>query len=76
MKKGSNPKKVSAFDKLREGLEDAIAYQRGQRKLTAREVELRPLPKLGARDVAKVRAHPRALLVGDFQRPTLSQRVG
>ena len=52
MKKGSNPKKVSAFDKLREGLEDAVAYQRGQRTLTAREVEFRPLAKLGAREVA------------------------
>jgi len=59
VKKGSNPKKVSAFDKLRAGLEDAIAYQRGGRTLTAREVELRPLPKLGARDVARVRAHLR-----------------
>ena len=59
MKKGSNPKKLSAFDKIRAGLEDAIAYQRGQRTLTAREVEFRPLPKLGAREVAKVRAHLR-----------------
>ena len=57
MKKGSNARKVSAFDKLRAGLEDAIAYQRGQRTLTAREVEFRPLPKLGAREVARMRAN-------------------
>jgi hypothetical protein len=47
--KGPSSKKVSAFDKLRTGLEDGIAYQRGQRTLTAREVEFRALPKLGAR---------------------------
>ena len=43
MKKRSNPKKVSAFAKLSSGLEDAIAYHRGERILTAREVESRPL---------------------------------
>jgi hypothetical protein len=40
VKKGSRPKRVSAFDKLRTGLEDAIAYQCGYRTLTAREIEL------------------------------------
>ena len=44
MKKRSNAKKVSAFGKLGAGLEDAIAYQRGERMLTAREVGFRPLP--------------------------------
>jgi len=59
MKKRSKPKKVSPFAKLSAGLEDSIAYHRGERTLTAREVEFRPLPKLGARDVAKVRARLR-----------------
>ena len=57
MKKASRVRKASAFDKLREGLGDALAHQRGQRTLTAREVEFRPLRKLGAREVAKVRAN-------------------
>jgi len=59
MKKRSSRKKVSAFAKLSAGIEDAIAYHRGERTLTAREVEFPPLPKLGARDVAKVRARLR-----------------
>ena len=75
MKKGSNSKKVSAFDKLRAGLDDAIAYHRGQRTLTAREVEFRPLPKLGAREVAKVRAHLRVSQVAFARLLNVSPRT-
>jgi putative transcriptional regulator len=75
VKKGSNPKKVSAFDKLSAGLEDAIAYQRGRRALTAREVEFRPLPKLGAREVARVRAHLRVSQVAFARLLNVSPRT-
>src|SRR5438067_12676504 len=59
MKKRSRQKRASAFAKFSGGLDDAIAYHRGERSLRAGEVEFRPLPKLGARDVAKVRARLR-----------------
>ena len=71
MKKRSSRKKVSAFAKLSAGIEDAIAYHRGERTLTAREVSFRPLPKLGARDVAKVRA--RLSLPGRLREATQRQ---
>ncbi len=51
--------KVSAFKKLKAGLEDAIAYHRGARQLTVRDVELEPPPPMDARDVAAVRARLR-----------------
>jgi putative transcriptional regulator len=45
------------FSKVRAGLEDAIAHQRGQRTLTVRDVELhRAPPKMSAAGVARVRA--------------------
>lgn len=49
------PTRVSAFKKLRAGLEDAVAYHRGELRLTVREVEVRPPPNLGAKDVASLR---------------------
>jgi len=51
--------KASAFSKLRAGLEDAIAYHGGGRQLTVRDVELKPPPPMGAKDVVAVRAHLR-----------------
>lgn len=57
MKRRSQTKESSAFSKIRTGLEDAIAHQRGQRTLTVRDVELhRPPPQITAAGVAKVRA--------------------
>lgn len=40
--------KTSAFSKLKAGLEDAIAYHRGTRQLTVRDVELKPPAPMGA----------------------------
>jgi putative transcriptional regulator len=51
--------KVAAFSKLKAGLEDAIAYHRGARQLTVRDVELKPPRPMGARDVLAVRARLR-----------------
>ena len=48
-------RKTTAFSKLKAGLEDAIAYHRGARQLTVRDVELRPPPPMGAKDVLAVR---------------------
>jgi putative transcriptional regulator len=48
--------KVSAFSKLKAGLEDAIAFHRGDRQLTVRDVELMPPPPMGAKEVLAVRA--------------------
>jgi len=48
--------KISAFSKLKAGLQDAIAYHRGARQLTVRDVERRPPPPMGAKDVLAVRA--------------------
>jgi putative transcriptional regulator len=49
----------STFHKLKAGLEDAIAYHRGARQLTVREVELKPPPPMEAKDVVAVRARLR-----------------
>ncbi len=49
----------SAFAKITAGLEDAIAYHRGTRKLTVRDVELKPPPPMGAKEVIAVRAQLR-----------------
>lgn len=51
--------KTSAFAKLKTGLEDAIAYHRGERQLTVRDVELRPPPPMDARAVVAVRSRLR-----------------
>lgn len=51
--------KTSPFSKLKAGLEDAIAYHRGARQLTVRDVELKPPPPMRAKDVIAVRAHLR-----------------
>ena len=75
MKKRSNPKKTSAFAKLSAGLEDAIAFHRGERTLTARDVESRPLPKLRARDVAEVRARLRVSQVAFARLLNVSPRT-
>ena len=40
MKKSNRP--TAAFSKIRAGLEDAIAYHQGEKKLTVREVDLEP----------------------------------
>lgn len=50
---------TSAFAKVKAGLEDAIAYHRGARQLTVRDVELPPPPPMGARDVLAVRTRLR-----------------
>ncbi len=47
--------KKTAFEKIRAGLEDAIAFHGGKRALTVHEVELRSPRKLGAKDVASLR---------------------
>ena len=47
--------RTSAFAKLKDGLEDAIAYHRGDRQLTVRDVELKPPPAMGAKEVVAVR---------------------
>jgi DNA-binding transcriptional regulator YiaG len=51
--------KASAFSKLKAGLEDAIAYHRGARQLTVRDVELKPPAPMGAKEVLAVRARLR-----------------
>lgn len=51
--------KSSAFAKLKAGLEDAIAYHRGAKQLTVRDVELKPPPPMGAKEVLAVRAQLR-----------------
>ena len=48
--------RVSAFAKLKAGLENAIAYQRGDRQLTVREIELQPPLAMSARAVVAIRA--------------------
>ena len=52
-------RKTSAFAKLTAGLEDAIAYHRGTRQLTVRDVELKPPPPMDAKDVVAVRSRLR-----------------
>jgi putative transcriptional regulator len=51
--------KASAFSKLKAGLEDAIALHAGERQLTVREVELKPPPPMGAKEVLAVRRRMR-----------------
>lgn len=53
------PRRTSAFSKVAAGLEDAIAYHRGTRLLTIRDVELAPLPPMGAKEVLAVRSRLR-----------------
>jgi putative transcriptional regulator len=52
-------KMATAFSKLKAGLEDAIAYHRGARQLTVRDVELNPPEPMGAKEVLAVRAQLR-----------------
>jgi putative transcriptional regulator len=49
----------SAFAKVKAGLEDAIAYHRGTRQLTVRDVALKPPPPMGAKEVLAVRGQLR-----------------
>jgi len=52
-------KKLSAFEKIRAGLQDAIDYHRGKRVLTAREVRLaRPAP-MRSKEIVALRARLR-----------------
>ncbi len=51
--------RTAAFSKLEAGLEDAIAYHRGGRKLTVRDVELKPPSPMGAKEVLAIRARLR-----------------
>jgi len=53
------PSRTSAFSKLKAGLEDAVAYHRGARQLTVRDVELKAPPAMGAKEVLAVRAQLR-----------------
>jgi putative transcriptional regulator len=57
MKNARRPSR--AFSKIRAGLEDAIAYHKGARKLTVREVDLEPPAPMRARDVVAVRSRLR-----------------
>ena len=52
-------RKSSAFEKIRAGLEDAIAYHREGRRLTVREVHLHAPPQMGSKQIAKLRAQLR-----------------
>jgi putative transcriptional regulator len=54
-----NTTQATAFSKLKAGLEDAIAYHRGTRQLTVRDVELKPPAPMGAKEVLAVRARLR-----------------
>ena len=49
-------KAASGFAKLKAGLEDAIAYHRGAKQLTVRDIELKPPPPMGAKEVLALRA--------------------
>ncbi len=51
--------RTSAFARFKAGLEDAIAYHRGDRQLTVRDVELEPPPAMGAKEVLAVRSRLR-----------------
>jgi putative transcriptional regulator len=48
-----------AYSKIREGLEDAIAFHQGRRKLTVRDVDLEPPAAMSAKEVTAVRARLR-----------------
>lgn len=52
-------RKGSAFAKVRVSLDDAIAYHRGGRQLTVRDVELRPPAPMSAKEVRAVRTYLR-----------------
>jgi hypothetical protein len=55
-RKGTN----SSSARIKAGLEDAIAYQRGTRKLMVRDIEAKPPPPMGAKEkTAAGRARPR-----------------
>jgi putative transcriptional regulator len=49
-------KRLSAFGKIKAGLEDAVAFHEGGRKLTVRDVVLEAPSPMGAREVIAVRA--------------------
>ena len=51
-----NKKNSEAFHRIASGLEEAIAWTRGKKALTVREVELKSPAPMGAKDVARVRA--------------------
>jgi hypothetical protein len=54
--KRKSDQRSKAFQKIRFGLLDALAYERGERVLTARDIEMpRALPKMRAKDVVAVR---------------------
>lgn len=54
------PKKRSeAFERIMGGVEDLLAYQRGERTLTVRDVDLKPPPAMAAKDVVAVRTQLR-----------------
>jgi putative transcriptional regulator len=50
---------ASAFAKLASGLDDALAFHRGTRQLTVRDVDLAPPPPMGAREVVSIRTRLR-----------------
>jgi len=52
-------RRSAAFAKVAAGLEDAIEYHRGTRKLAVRHVEPKPPPPMGAKEVIAVRARLR-----------------
>lgn len=52
-------KAKTAFAKLAPGIEDAIAFHRGDRQLTVREVELKPPAPMGAKEVLAIRTRMR-----------------
>ena len=49
----------TAFARLASGLDDALAFHRGARQLTVRDVDLGPPPPMGAREVVALRARLR-----------------
>jgi putative transcriptional regulator len=48
--------KTTAFSKIKAGLEDAIAFHAGERRLTVRDVALKPPAPMGAKEVLAVRS--------------------
>ena len=49
-------KRKTAFEKLKSGLEDAVEFHRGNRKLTVRDVSPASPPQLKSKDVIALRA--------------------
>ena len=47
------------FEDLMAGAQDAIAWHKGEKILTVRDVALRPPPPMGAREVTAIRAKMR-----------------